>query len=121
MNLEKIMCIYCWNTFSEEKLEKHQSTCENFDTIGCPKCYDGIGMSGTKNEKKKALDEHLTWCDEPFVTEERIRKENEDTDKIIKKYGSMDNFYKHQDKESKANSDSVKKQADLWKRIKAKN
>jgi len=77
-------------------------------------------MSGTKNEKKKALDEHLTWCAQPFVTEEVRRKVNDETDKIIKKYGSMDNFYKYQDKKMKANSDSVKKQADLWKRIKAK-
>ena len=121
MSLEKIMCIYCWNTFPEEKLKKHQSICEDFDTIGCPKCYDGIGMYGTKNEKKKALDEHLTWCDDPFRTEKDVQREIEETKKIIEKYGSMDNFHKHQDKETKANSDSVKKQADLWKRIKAKN
>ena len=35
-SLEKIMCIYCWETFPEEKLKQHQKTCDDFKDR-CPK------------------------------------------------------------------------------------
>ena len=112
-SLEKIMCIYCWGTFPEEKLKQHQKTCDNF-TGTCPKCYDGIG------ETKKELDEHLTWCAEPFRTSTDVKNDQNDHNKIIEKYGSLENYNKKQENEKKSYQESIKKQADAWKRIKDK-
>ena len=112
-SLEKIMCIYCWGTFPEEKLKQHQKICDNF-TGTCPKCYDGIG------ETKKELDEHLTWCAEPFRTSTDVKNDQNDHNKIIEKYGSHENYYKKQENEKKSYQESIKKQADAWKRIKDK-
>jgi len=112
-SLEKIMCIYCWETFPEEKLKQHQKICDDF--IGsCPKCYDGIG------ETKKELDEHLSWCAESFRTSTDVKDEQKNDNKIIEKYGSLENYYKKQENETKSYQESVKKQADAWKRIKDK-
>lgn len=112
-SLEKIMCIYCWETFPEEKLNQHQKICDDFIET-CPKCYDGIG--GTKKE----LDEHLTWCDKSFRTPTDVKNDQTDYNKIIEKYGSLENYYKKQENETKSYQESVKKQADAWKRIKEK-
>ena len=112
-SLEKIMCIYCWETFPEEKLKQHQKICD--DSIEtCPKCHDGIG--GTKKE----LDEHLTWCAERFYTSTDVKDEQKDHIKKIEKYGSLENYNKKQENETKSYQESIKKQADAWKRIKDK-
>jgi len=112
-SLEKIMCIYCWETFPEEKLKQHQKRCDDFIET-CPKCHDGIG--GTKKE----LDEHLSWCAESFRTSTDVKDEQEDYIKKIEKYGSLENYNKKQENETKSYQESVKKQADAWKRIKDK-
>jgi hypothetical protein len=112
-SLEKTMCIYCWKTFPEEKLKRHQKTCDDF-TGTCPKCYDGIG------ETKKELDEHLTWCDEPFRTPTDVKNDRNDHSKVIEKYGSHENYYKKQENETESYQKSIKKQAGAWKRIKDK-
>ena len=112
-SLEKIMCIYCWETFPEEKLKQHQKICD--DSIEtCPKCHDGIG--GTKKE----LDEHLTWCAERFYTSTDVKDEQKDYIKKIEKYGSLENYNKKQENDIKSYQELIKKQADAWKRIKDK-
>jgi hypothetical protein len=112
-SLEKIMCIYCWETFPEKKLKQHQKICDDFIQT-CPKCHDGIG--GTKKE----FDEHLTWCAERFYTSTDVKDEQKNHNKIIEKYGSLENYYKKQENETKSYQESIKKQADAWKRIKDK-
>ena len=44
----------------------------------------------------------------------------EASQQIIEKHGSIENFWAKSRKENKSYSDSAKKQADLWKRIKDK-
>ena len=112
-SLEKIMCIYCWETFPEEKLKQHQKICDDFIET-CPKCHDGIG--GTKKE----FDEHLTWCAERFYTSTDVKDEQKNHNKIIEKYGSLENYNKKQENDIKSYQESIKKQADAWKRIKDK-
>ena len=112
-SLEKIMCIYCWETFPEEKLKQHQKICDDFIET-CPKCHDGIG--GTKKE----FDEHLTWCTERFYTSTDVKDEQKNHNKIIEKYGSLENYNKKQENDIKSYQESIKKQADTWKRIKDK-
>jgi hypothetical protein len=79
-SLEKIMCIYCWGTFPEEKLKQHQKTCDDFKDR-CPKCYDKTG--GTKKE----LDEHLTWCATSFTNPELIKEEAKDLKEGMDQWG----------------------------------
>ena len=85
-SLEKIMCIYCWGTFPEEKLKQHQKICDNFKDR-CPKCYDGIG------ETKKELDEHLTWCAKSFTNPELIKEEAKDLKEGMDQWGVWDRRY----------------------------
>ena len=85
-SLEKIMCIYCWETFPEEKLKQHQKTCDNFKDR-CPKCYDKTG--GTKKE----LDEHLTWCATSFTNPELIKEEAKDLKEGMDQWGVWDRRY----------------------------
>ena len=112
-SLEKIMCIYCWETFPEKNLKRHQKICDDFIET-CPKCHDGIG--GTKKE----FDEHLTWCAERFYTSTDVKDEQKNHNKIIEKYGSLENYNKKQENDIKSYQESIKKQADAWKRIKDK-
>ena len=79
-SLEKIMCVYCWKTFPEEKLKQHQKTCDDFKDR-CPKCYDKTG--GTKKE----LDEHLTWCAKSFTNPELIKEEAKDLKEGMDQWG----------------------------------
>jgi len=47
--------------------------------------------------------------------EERVAKD------IIKKHGSLENFWKKQEAETNKYADSAKKQAEIWARIRAKS
>ena len=115
-SLEKIMCIYCWKTFPEENLKEHQKICDDF--IGtCPKCHDGFWI-------KDDFYEHFTCCNEPFTTPEIIREQKITSDKIIKEYGSFENYYDKcaqvQEQTRLSNQRAIKKQFDAWKRMKDK-
>ena len=115
-SLEKIMCIYCWETFPEKNLKRHQKICDDF--IGtCPKCHDGFWI-------KDDIYEHFTCCNEPFTTPEIIREQKITSDKIIKEYGSFENYYDKcaqvQEQTRLSNQRAIKKQFDAWKRMKDK-